>query len=104
MACCQESTPAEVAARENINTGNGAVKYPGSFLSASGKGQPVKHYHFKKQRKLFTFKKNESKSWTRLPSLSFKKIKPVDFFDIGKLKSTNGDEVQQVVNTVNFTM
>jgi len=104
MACSKESSLTEVPAADNIDTTNGAVKYNGSFISAPGKSATGTALILLKNGVYSVALKNMNVSGG--PDLRVylsKQIQPIDFFDIGKLKSTNGDQVYQVTGNVDFT-
>ncbi len=104
VACSKESQLTEVPATDNIDTTNGAIKYNGSFISAPGKSATGTALILLKNGVYSVALKNMSVSGG--PDLRVyisKQIQPVDYFDLGKLKSTNGDQVYPVANNVDFT-
>jgi len=103
MACSKESPLTEVPATDNIDTTNGAVKYNGSFISAPGKSATGTALILLKNGAYSLALKNMNVSGG--PDLRVylsKQIQPIEFFDLGKLKSTNGDQVYPVANNVDF--
>ncbi|MCY7421327.1 MAG: DM13 domain-containing protein [Chitinophagaceae bacterium] len=104
MACSKESSLTEVPATDNIDTTSGAVKYSGSFMSAPGERATGTALILLKNGIYSIALKNMNVSGG--PDLRVylsKQIQPIDFFDLGKLKSTNGDQVYQLANNIDFT-
>ncbi len=104
MACSKESPLTEVPATDTIDTTNGAVKYTGSFISAPGKSATGTALILLKNGVYSLALKNMNVSGG--PDLRVylsKQLQPVNFIDLGKLKSTNGDQVYQVANNPDFT-
>lgn len=104
MACSKESPLTEVPATDNIDTSNGAVKYTGSFISAPGKSASgTALVLLKNGIYSVALKKMNVSGGPDLRVYLSKQLQPADYIDLGKLKSTSGDQVYQVANNVDFT-
>jgi len=104
MACSKKGQVTEVPATDNIDTTNGAVKYNGSFTSAPGKSATgTALILFKNGLYSVALKNMNVSGGPDLHVYLSKQIQPVEFVDLGKLKSTNGDQVYQVANSVDFS-
>lgn len=104
MACSKESPLTEVPARDNIDTTNGVVKYNGTFISAPGESASGTALILLKNG-VYSVALSNMKvgGGPDLHVYLAKQIQPIDFIDLGKLKSTNGDQVYQVANNIDFT-
>ena len=104
MACSKESPLTEVPARDNIDTTNGVVKYNGTFISAPGESASGTALILLKNG-VYSVALSNMKvgGGPDLRVYLSKQLQPVDFIELGKLKSTNGDQVYPVANNVDFT-
>ena len=104
MACSKKSQLTEVPATDNIDTTNAAAKYSGSFSSAPGESASGTALILLKNGVYSVALKNMNVGGG--PDLHVylsKQTQPADFIDLGKLKSTKGDQVYDVKNNVDFT-
>lgn len=103
MACSKKDALTEVPATEIIDTTNGATKYSGEFSSAPGESVSGTALILLTNGAYSVALKNMNiNSGPDLRVYLSKQIQPIDFIELGKLKSTRGDQVYQVANNVDF--
>ena len=104
MACSKKRPVNEAPATDYIDTTNGAAKYRGTFLSAPGESASgTVLVLLKNGAYSLALKDMNVGGGPDLHVYLSKQTQPVDFIDLGKLKSTRGDQVYEVKNYVDFT-
>ncbi|MEO7766136.1 MAG: DM13 domain-containing protein [Ferruginibacter sp.] len=104
MACSKQSPVNEVPATDYIDTTNGAAKYSGTFLSAPGESvNGTALVLLKNGAYSLALKNMMIGGGPDLHVYLSKQTQPLDFIDLGKLKSTGGDQVYEVKDNVDFT-
>lgn len=104
MACSKTSTVTTLPATDIIDTTGGAAKYSGAFSSAPGENVSGTALILLKSGVYSMALKNMNiGAGPDLHVYLSKQKQPIDFIDLGKLKSTMGDQVYEVKNSVDFT-
>ena len=104
MACTKKGQLNEVPAADNIDTTSGAAKYSGVFSSAPGESVSGTALVLLNGGVYSVALKNMNIGvGPDLHVYLSKQTQPVDFIDLGKLKSTKGDQVYQLSKNVDFT-
>ena len=103
-SCSKQNQVNQVPATDNIDTSKGAIKYSGMFSSAPGEsvsGNALVLF----QNGVYSIAL-ENMNVGNGPDLHLylsKELKPLNFIDVSKLKSTSGNQVYALTSIPNFT-
>lgn len=104
MACSKKSTMNEIPAMDPIDTTMGASKYSGTFVSAPGESVSGSALILLKSGAYSLALKNMNiGGGPDLHVYLSKQAQPINFIDLGKLKSTKGDQVYEITGNVDFS-
>ena len=103
-ACSKQNGTTEVPATDNIDTAGAALKYSGVFISAPGESVNGKALILLQNGTYSIALENfAAGNGPDLHLYLSKQIQPSNIVDLGKLKSTNGNQVYALTSNLDFT-